>query len=82
MFATMTGNRSEDVFNSMEASSVLKNGHGLLAPPFKSPTDLPRPVDNIKADRLEEHAIMLVANAMITLFDDDIELIRPGTKDG
>ena len=82
MFATMTGNRSEDVFNSLEASSVLKNGHGLLAPPSKSPTDLPRPVDNIKADRLEELGIMLIANALVTLFDDGIELIRPGTTDG
>ena len=78
----MAGNRSEGVFDSMESRPVLKNGHGLLAPPSKSPTNLPRPVDNIKADRLEEHAIMLVANAMITLFDDDIELIRLGRRDG
>ncbi len=82
MFTTMTGNRSKDVLDSMEASSVLKHGHGLLAPPSKSPTDLPRPVDNIKADRLEELGIMLIANAVVTLFNDGIELIRPGTKDG
>ena len=61
---------------------MFEDGHGLLAPPSESPTDLPGPVDIVKGNRLKELSIMLTASAVVTLFDDAVEFIRLGPING